>query len=74
MRIGGSFRRFPTMKQITKDQFVAVLDAAGITDEQKHKLHAAFESRHPEAHEHFLAYLGIPPAQIAEIRRRSRQD
>lgn len=61
------------MKTITKEQFVAVLDAAGITSEQKHTLHRTFETRHPEAHEHFLAYLGIPPAEIAEIRRRSRQ-
>jgi hypothetical protein len=61
------------MKTITKDQFVAVLDAAGVTDDQKHAFHTAFEQRHPEAHAHFLAYLGIPADQIEAIRQRSRQ-
>ena len=61
------------MNQITKDQFVALLDSAHITDQQKHQFHASFEARHPEAHERFLAWLGIAPAEITEIRARSRQ-
>ena len=61
------------MKQITKDQFVAVLDGAGITDTQKRKLHTLLEQKHPEAHEGFLAYLGVAPAEIDKIRRQSRQ-
>ena len=61
------------MKQITKDQFVALLEGAGITDAQKRKLHALFEQQHPEAHQGFLEYLGIPPAGIEHIRSQSRQ-
>ena len=61
------------MKTITKDQFVAVLNAADITDTQKKKLHAAFEQQHPEAHQDFLEYLGVPAEQIAKIRAASRQ-
>ena len=61
------------MKQLTKDQFLALLDSAGITDQQKHRFHAAFEERHPEAHATFLAALGIPPAEAEQIRARSRQ-
>ncbi|HVU25018.1 MAG TPA: hypothetical protein VHE13_12905 [Opitutus sp.] len=61
------------MKSITKDQFVALLDGAGITDAQKHRLHALFEQHHPDGHQHFLAYLGIPPDGIAKIRQQSRQ-
>ncbi len=60
------------MKQITKSQFVALLDAAGITDAQKRAFHAAFEQQHPEAHESFLASLGIAPPEIAQIRAGSR--
>ncbi len=60
------------MKHVTKDQFVAVLNEAGITDAQKHRLHAAFEARHPEAHEAFLQWLGIPPGEIEQIRQKSR--
>jgi hypothetical protein len=71
--VAGATIRKPTMKHITKDQFVAVLNAAGITDEQKHRLHAAFEARHPPAHEAFLQWLGIPPAEIRAIRENSRK-
>ena len=59
------------MKKITKDQFVALLNDAGVTDAQKHKLHALFEARHPEAHEAFLQWLGVPPEDIRNIRAHS---
>jgi len=62
-----------TMKTITKDQFVAVLNEAGITDAQKHRLHAAFEARHPQAHEAFLQWLGIPPVEIQAVRESARK-
>jgi len=61
-----------SMKTITKDQFVAVLNEAGVTEEQKARLHAAFEKRHPEAHQSFLEYLGIPTDSVRTIRTRSR--
>ena len=62
-----------TMKTITKDQFVAVLNEAGITDAQKQGLHAAFEARHPQAHEAFLHWLGLPPADVRAIREQARK-
>jgi len=61
------------MKNITKEQFVAALDSAGITDDQKKRLHARFEKDHPEAHQGFLEYLGVPAPEIRQIRERSRQ-
>ena len=61
------------MKTITKDQFVAVLDAAGISDAQKHRFHAELEGRHPHAHQELLEWLGIPAEEIREIRDRSRR-
>jgi len=61
------------MKTITKDQFVALLNEASITDAQKHKLHALFEIRHPQAHEAFLQWLGLPPDAIRNIRENSRK-
>ena len=60
------------MKNITKNQFVAVLDSAGITDEQKKRLHSHFEQEHPEAHQGFLEYLGVPAPEIRTIRERAR--
>ena len=60
------------MKNVTKDQFVALLNEAGVTDDQKARLHAAFEKRYPEAHESFLAWLGLPADAVRDIRARSR--
>jgi hypothetical protein len=60
------------MKTITKDQFVALLNEAGITDGQKRRLHELFEARHPQAHEAFLGWLGLPAAEVQAIREKSR--
>jgi len=60
------------METITKDEFVSVLNDAGISDAQKQRLHAAFEKRFPEAHQRFLEYLGISAELVAQIRSRSR--
>lgn len=57
---------------ITKEQFVAVLDAAGINATLRDNLHREFERRQPAAHETFLAWLGIPAAEAARIREQSR--
>lgn len=56
------------MKNITKDQFSALLTEAGVTDAQKTRLHALFEQRHPEAHQKFLEFLGVSPAEVRQIR------
>ena len=61
------------MKKITKDQFVALLNEVGVSDSQKQRLHALFEQRHPDAHQSFLEFLGLPAAAIKEIRDHSRQ-
>ncbi|PTY03199.1 hypothetical protein DB347_22230 [Opitutaceae bacterium EW11] len=60
------------MKTITKDQFLTVLDDAGVTEEQRKKLHASFERRFPEAHQAFLEFLGFPPDKVKAIREQSR--
>lgn len=61
------------MNHITKDQFVAVLEAAGITAAQREKLHAAFERQQPAAHQQFLEWLGLPAETIAKIRGQARK-
>jgi hypothetical protein len=60
------------MKTITKTQFVAVLDAIGVTDAQKQRFHAELEKRHPQAHQELLEWLGIPAAEIGKIREHAR--
>lgn len=61
------------MKKITKDQFVAILNEAGVSDSQKQRIHALFEQRHPDAHQSFLEFLGLPATTIQEIRAQSRK-
>ena len=61
------------MKKITKDQFVALLNEAGVSDSQKQRLHALFEQRHPEEHQSFLEFLGLQAKAIQEIREHSRK-
>jgi len=61
------------MKKITKDQFVALLNEAGVSDSQKQRLHALFEQRHPDAHQSFLEFLGLTGEAIQEIRTHSRK-
>ncbi len=56
-----------------KETFVSVLRAAGLSDEQMHRLHAAFESIAPGDHQKFLEFLQIPPAEVAAIRAGSRK-
>jgi hypothetical protein len=65
--------RSAPMKNISKTQFTAVLEGAGITHEQMMRLHALFEQRHPEEHQSFLEHLGIPEPEIRAIRERSRK-
>lgn len=57
---------------VNKDQFVAVLREAGISDAQMEALHRVFEKRHPEQHEAFLRALGVDEATTRRIRERSR--
>lgn len=61
------------MHTVTKDQFVAVLDAAGVSEAQKHRLHAEFEQRYPQGHQQFLEWLGLTPQEVTAVRERSRR-
>ena len=53
---------------LTKDEFVAILKEAGLTEEQMTAFHRAFEKRAPEAHRRFLEHLQIDDAEIRRIR------
>ena len=57
---------------LDKEGWVSILRASGMMDEDMWRWHAEFERLNPEAHEDFLASLGIPGEEVGEIRRRSR--
>jgi len=59
-------------KMITKQKWVSVMKACGLSDEQMHRWHAEFERSAPEEHQEFLEFLHIPAAEIKTIREKSR--
>jgi len=59
-------------KQITKDEWVAMYEEMGWDGERRMQWHRLFEARHPDGHQGFLEWLGIPTKEIAEIRAECR--
>jgi DNA-binding transcriptional MerR regulator len=55
-------------KMITKEKWVSIMKASGLTEEAMHRWHAEFEKAAPEEHREFLEYLHIPAAEIRTIR------
>jgi DNA-binding transcriptional MerR regulator len=66
----GSFGR---KAMITKDKWVAVMKAAGLTEADMHRWHTEFERSAPEEHQEFLEFLHIPVEEIRTIREWSRK-
>lgn len=57
---------------VSKERWVEIMTAAGLSDQDKHNWHRQFEKMEPEAHQEFLESLGIAPDEIARIREWSR--
>ncbi len=57
-----------TSKVMNKDQWVAILRACGMSDDDMKRWHIAFEQAMPQAHQDFLESLGIDSEQIKVIR------
>ena len=54
---------------VNVDQWTDMFRHVGLTEQQMTDWHVAFERRHPEAHQAFLEWLGLPPDRIDAIRR-----
>jgi len=59
-------------KQISVDQWVAMFREIGLDEAKMHEWHRVFESRHPQAHQSFLEWLGLPEKEIGQIRANSK--
>jgi hypothetical protein len=59
-------------KKMNVEQWVAMFRDLGLNEAQMKQWHTLFESRHPEAHQEFLEWLGLPKARIEEIRADSK--
>jgi DNA-binding transcriptional MerR regulator len=57
---------------MTKQRWTAIMEAAGMSDEDMMNWHREFEAREPAAHQEFLESLNISKEEIASIRKVSR--
>ena len=60
-------------RKMTKDKWVAVMKAAGFSEEDMHRWHREFEKSAPYDHQEFLQFLHIPEKEVAGIREWSRK-
>ncbi len=61
------------IKTVNKVQWVNILRASGMTDEDMHRWHIAFENDLPAMHEDFLYSLGCEKEEVESIRRWSHR-
>jgi DNA-binding transcriptional MerR regulator len=59
-------------QMMTKEKWVSIMKASGLTEREMHRWHAEFEKAAPEDHQEFLEFLHIPAPEIQTIRDRSR--
>lgn len=53
---------------VTKDRWVEIMRAAGLSDQDMTNWHNKFEEMEPQEHQKFLESLDIAPAEIKQIR------
>ena len=61
-----------TGKVMTVEQWVALLEAAGMNKQDRQKWHEEFERTMPEAHTDFLQSLGLSEDEVTRIKSRSK--
>jgi hypothetical protein len=59
-------------KRVNKEEWVAMYEDIGLDGSRRMQWHKLFESRHPDGHQGFLEWLGIPQEEIDQIREESR--
>ncbi|WP_300668540.1 hypothetical protein [Desulfoluna sp.] len=59
-------------KKVSKEEWVAMFQEIGLSEEQMMAWHRLFEMRHPGGHEGFLEWLGLTEEEISGIRGRCR--
>lgn len=59
-------------RNVNKEEWVAMYRDIGLGRRKMKQWHKILESRHPDGHQSFLEWLGIPSKEIDEIRAWSR--
>ena len=57
---------------MTKDKWVSIMKASGLTEADMRRWHVEFERSAPEDHQKFLEFLHIQEAEIHTIRKWSQ--
>jgi hypothetical protein len=58
--------------EVNVDQWVAMFREIGLDKAQMERWHKVFETRHPEGHQSFLQWLGMPTEDIDRVRAKSK--
>jgi len=67
-RLLGETKRMRSDRMVTKQKWVEIMRAAGLSDEQMHRWHREFEKSAPAEHQEFLEFLHIPSDEVKQIR------
>jgi hypothetical protein len=59
-------------KHVNVNEWVAMFQEIGLDQAKRKQWHKLFETRHPDGHQSFLEWLGLPPKEIDEIRAASK--
>ncbi|MEJ2040413.1 MAG: MerR family transcriptional regulator [Desulfosarcinaceae bacterium] len=65
-------REHQPVKVMDKESWIHLLASAGMDEQAMGDWHQAFERLSPDAHQHFLESLGIPPDEVEAIRQLSQ--
>ncbi len=59
-------------KHVNVDEWIAMFQEVGLNQAKRLQWHKLFETRHPDGHQSFLEWLGLPPKEIDRIRAASK--
>ena len=71
-RLLKSAHQLRSTAMVTKEKWVAIMKAAGFSEDDMRRWHAEFEKSAPAEHQEFLEFLHIPAAELGRIREWSR--
>jgi DNA-binding transcriptional MerR regulator len=73
-RLLNSAHKLRSIPMVTKEKWVAIMKAAGFSEDDMRRWHAEFEKGAPDEHREFLEFLHIPPEELSRIRAWSRAE
>ena len=72
-RLLKSAHELRSIPMVTKEKWVAIMKAAGFSEDDMRRWHVEFEKAAPDEHQEFLEFLHIPPDELSRIRAWSKE-